>query len=75
MTEETIPACPHCGGTHSTRAAKLTFQGAYLEAIELMAARRKEDIGQFLYHLLWLESAKVPRARQLLEHGDQEAGE
>lgn len=68
MPEEKLPTvCENCGSTHLERTIHLTLKAELVDAIELMAARRKEDVGQFIFHLLWLESAKVPRARQLLE--------
>lgn len=68
-----VRTCPDCGGPmhvteHVIEEMTLTFTGNAVEAIEQMAKRRKESVEQFVFHLLWLESAKVPSARALLEH-------
>jgi len=59
--------CPHCGGTHLDKEISITFKGSLVEAIEIMAKRRKESAEQFMFHLLWLEAGKVRGLRALME--------
>lgn len=75
MSEQKL--CPDCGEPmhvveREVVEVTFTFSAPMYEAMEKMAARRKESVEQLLFHLLWLESAKVPAARKLLEGGHHE---
>ena len=69
MSDQPQKLCPDCGAPLDI-SMKITFSGSMVEAIHKMAARRKESVDQFLFHLLWLEAGKVPGARELLERED-----
>jgi len=70
IQQEQEEVCSYCGSTHIQHSVNLqiAFSEHEYKAIELMAQRRNESVGNFLMHLLWLESNKVPAARELLMH-------
>jgi hypothetical protein len=74
MTQQEQEVCSKCGSTHLQHSVRLSIEFSQQEyqAIELMAQRRNESVGDLLFHLLWLESNKVPAARKLLMHHHEE---
>jgi hypothetical protein len=56
--------CPNCKEQHTIPGIAITFRGEWLELLEALAARRKQNIEQFIVHLLWLESGLRKELRQ-----------